>query len=45
MRKTVGAEKIECTKEIMCGDGQKGHMAGAQRATERRAERRVWRDI
>ena len=40
MRKTVQAEKIECTKETMCGDGQKGHLARAQRARERRADRK-----
>ena len=45
MRRTVQAEKTECTKETMCGDGQKGHMAGAQRARERRADRRVWREV
>ena len=45
MRRTVQAEKIECTKETMYGDGQKGHVAGAQRARERRADRLVWRDI
>lgn len=29
-RKTVWAEKIECTKETMCGGWTEGHVARAQ---------------